>query len=323
MKSKKALMGLAALFILIFHFYIPFSKSGIELSIQKVCYIGVDLFFLLSAHSLGKKDKIAYWPFIWNRIKAIYIPFAIFSGIAAIYKSWGIIKFLKVISFVDLFQKGGGAFLWFAPGIMLLYFLVPGFVFLKKKLGFKALGILLIFWAVLAFVMQYLVGYTNLFILINRLPIFFIGMFFDRLVEIKAKKIVISIMVVCLVGGAFLLYKYGVPIKNTKPVSEFYYITAIPLIVALAYLINEVYLKCSKAFLPLDFIGKFTFELYCLQMIFGYDIETFAMKQIGRNSWPFFIAAAVLIVMAFVASLIRQGINKLIVLMKKKLLKKN
>ena len=39
-------MGLAALLIMIFHFYIPFSGLKAELVIYRAAYIGVDIFFL-------------------------------------------------------------------------------------------------------------------------------------------------------------------------------------------------------------------------------------------------------------------------------------
>ena len=58
MKCKKSIMGLAALLIMIFHFYIPFSGLKAELVIYRAAYIGVDIFFFVSAYSLAQRDRI-------------------------------------------------------------------------------------------------------------------------------------------------------------------------------------------------------------------------------------------------------------------------
>ena len=50
MKCKKSIMGLAALLIVIFHFYIPFTGTKLELTLWRATYIGVDLFFFVSAY---------------------------------------------------------------------------------------------------------------------------------------------------------------------------------------------------------------------------------------------------------------------------------
>ena len=55
MKSKRVLMGFAALLIFLFHFYIPLSSEG---NIFAFAYLGVDIFFFVSAYSLGKKEDI-------------------------------------------------------------------------------------------------------------------------------------------------------------------------------------------------------------------------------------------------------------------------
>ena len=82
MKCKKSLMGIAAILILIFHFYIPFTDSIYELSFRKASYIGVELFFFLSACSIGKNTFIKFVPFIKNRLLLVYVPFVAFSVIA-------------------------------------------------------------------------------------------------------------------------------------------------------------------------------------------------------------------------------------------------
>ena len=54
-------MGYAALLIVLFHFYIPVFNNVAETFIYRSAYIGVDLFFFVSASSLSIKSQIDYY----------------------------------------------------------------------------------------------------------------------------------------------------------------------------------------------------------------------------------------------------------------------
>ena len=133
MQNKKTIMTFSALFIVIFHMWINVTNSPIEMYLRQICVIGVDLFFFLSAYSIGKRKNIEYKKFIIDRFLKIYLKFIIFACIAAFYLKWDISKFIKVILGIELFNKGGGSFLWFIPGIMLVYLTLP----LYKKIDEK------------------------------------------------------------------------------------------------------------------------------------------------------------------------------------------
>lgn len=106
MKCKKSIMGLAALLIMIFHFYIPFSGLKAELVIYRAAYIGVDIFFFVSAYSLAQRDRIEYWKFVGNRLLSIYIPFVLFAVVANFYEKWKYPRFFKVIAGIEFFKRG-------------------------------------------------------------------------------------------------------------------------------------------------------------------------------------------------------------------------
>ena len=78
MKSKRSIMGYAALLIVLFHFYIPVFNNVAETFIYRSAYIG----------------QIDYLPFVANRFRAVYIPFVIFSVIAFVYKKWSFKRLL-------------------------------------------------------------------------------------------------------------------------------------------------------------------------------------------------------------------------------------
>ncbi len=82
-------MGLAALLILAFHFWMPLTASPIEANLYRSTYWGVDIFFFVSAYSLSQRKHISWLQFVGNRLIYVYIPFAVMAVIAAIYIDGG------------------------------------------------------------------------------------------------------------------------------------------------------------------------------------------------------------------------------------------
>lgn len=286
MNSKRVLMGFAALLIFLFHFYIPLSSEG---NLFAFAYLGVDIFFFVSAYSLGKKEDIKFVPFIKNRLFSVYLPFVIFALISFFYKSWKIEKLLKVLCGLDFFEKSGGAFLWYLIAVMFLYLLVPFFSWLKGRAKFLAFLFLNLFWITAVLILEYLFNYTSVNILILRLPVFFIGFFYDEIkigLKIKSvdqmnlkQKLISALINLCSVAvGIILILNFGTKIKLNKPVTEFYYIFAIPAVIGLYELFSLVCLNWKSVFF--EFLGKLTLEIYAFQMIFGYNVESFLLKSL-------------------------------------------
>lgn len=172
MKCKKELMGLSALLILFFHLYIPFTTSALELSLQRSAYIGVDLFFFLSAYSLGRKTKINWRAFFHNRFCVIYLPFVLFAVFAFFYQGWKFKRLLEVVSGVEFLRRGGGSFLWFFPGMFLFYFMTPLWLRVKEAFSKSGLLVMLMGWLLLAVFVQFVLKQNQLLLLIHRMPIF-------------------------------------------------------------------------------------------------------------------------------------------------------
>lgn len=319
MKCKKSIMGLAALLILVFHFYIPFGSSALEIFLWRSAYIGVDLFFFVSAYSLGRKDNIRFWSFLGNRLNYIYLPFVIMAIIAMLYNSWGFSRFLKVLTGIEFYQRGGGAFLWFVTAIMLFYLCAPALVKLKKRFGLLALAMLMATWAVIAVVFQYMLEVETVFIMINRMPIFFIGFFYDDIKKLSPKKF--RLLIACLIYavGCLLVYKWGTTVRLLKPFQDMYYILAIPMVVGIVEFFEALASRVSIKNVPLAFLGRFTLELYGLQMIFGYAIEMKLYKQLRNGFLAFLITAIILVALAFIFNLTMKLIRKLLVKFKEKI----
>ncbi len=324
MKCKKSLMGLAALLIVVFHFYIPFLGNQIEMTLYRASYIGVDIFFFVSAYSLASRP-MEWKAFLLNRLRYIYLPFVALAVLGAVYGKWTIARFFSVICGVEFFQKGGGSFLWFFIAIMLLYLVSPLLVGMKERMegskdasrnsfarSMSSLGVMLLIWLLLAVILQY--GFQNktLFILVNRLPIFFLGMHYDALRRIMKQSLLsLSFFLVVLVAGGWLIARYGSLVRLTKPFWDMYYIVAIPFVLALIALWDMISRVSKVRNLPLQWVGQFTMELYGIQMIVGFDWETKLLKATGANKpLTFALTLILLLVTAFGIHLIFQCVHK-------------
>ena len=307
MKNKKAIMFVASLLILIFHFWIYISSKTsplfkYELFIRQICFIGVDIFFFISAFSIYGVKKDNYLNFIKKRFIKVYLLFIIFSFIAFFYNKWSLKELILTISGISLFIKGGGSFLWFVPAIMLVYTLLPLYGFVEEKNKY-ILPIIVIIWGILAFTASNYTSYKEIFILLNRVPIILLGYYcskykiFDKL----SKKKVIFISIIASISGILLLYYF---LRSNFYIRDFYYIIAIPLVVGIILLVNEI-----PEFKIIQKIGSATLEIYALQMTFGYDIANL-VSRIGNNN--FLTNMSIIIIIIVISLLINYGYTKLL-----------
>lgn len=322
MKYKRKLMGVAALLIIIFHFWMPLTTSVVEASIYKCTYLGVDIFFLLSAYSLARREELIYGQFIRNRFKNVYLPYVVMAIICAVYKKWSIAQFLRVVSGIEFLNKGGGAFLWFAVAIMLLYIVAPGLLRLKSRFGWRAGVISLVAWLIIVSVLQVGFSYTTIFILLNRIPIFIVGLYYEEIKKLiyALKKWSMPLILAGLVVGSVIVYMYCGNVRISRPIVDIYYVFVIPFTLSLVLLCD--YISQQKTISKkgiLDFIGSFTLELYGLQMIFGYPLETKLFRVIKgivslnlAKLLTFILTACALIILAWLFSKLMKRLEDMI-----------
>lgn len=270
--NKHFLQLIGALWILIFHLWMNVSGTQVEQFITKIGYVGVDIFFFVSAYSLSRKE-IHYRKFIENRVVNIYLKYLILILIASVYKGWTLSKAIESALFISFFEKGGGSFLWFIPAIMIFYILYP--LFLKNRCKAKAI-IVFVAWFIITIVLQWGFGYTQIHIFLNRIPVILSGYLFSKYVSDK-KGFDKYIYFLCIVTGMALLYFWGFTRKLNMPVKEIYYLLCIPVVIGLAGL--STYIKSSRLF---SRISKSTLEIYGLQMIFGTDLVNGLYQRTGN-----------------------------------------
>ena len=281
MQNKKSIMTFSALQILIFHLWVyVLNNNEIEIFLKQTSYIGVDIFFLISAYSLASRNVDHYGKFLLFRFKAVYVKYIIFAVVATIYSSWNIEKLVDIITCKELFSRGGGAYLWFLPAIMLFYIIFPLFQRCEKKYKIITPLVTAILWILFAKIIS--IELKQLAIIWNRIPIFIIGYYFYKLNNktsiLNKTKQRLVIGFILIVVGAVLIYNFAFKIKLQEPFKDSFYLVVIPACIGLVMLVD---------FIPeiniIKIVGSSTLEIYAIQMTFGYDIANKLIKLINNK----------------------------------------
>ena len=297
--NKKFLQVIAAFQILFFHLWAPITSMQIEQFVLKTAYVGVDMFFFLSAYSLAGRE-IDYVPFLKDRVLKLYAKFAFFVMIMALFsKSFGVIRAVKSLTFIEFFQKGGGAFLWFIPAILILYIIYP--LFLKWNSRFKVIWVLLI-WLIAGVFSEHVLSYTAVFIFTNRIPVILAGYLFKTYCT-KNNNLRRS-FIVLIPLGALLLHMYGFKVRLNFPIKDMFFVLAIPTVLGLVTLSSYVK-KCAVT----DSLGSITLELYAVQMIFGQRILIWAYNVFNKNALltNIFVTGVMLLLAYIISHVIKRG----------------
>lgn len=268
--NKGFLQTLAALQILAFHLWAPVTGSTAESFLLRTGYVGVDLFFLLSAYSLAGKE-IDYKKLLKNRAVTVYGRFAAFAVIAFFINGWSLSRLLKILSFAEFFQRGGGSFLWFIPAIMLFYLLYP--LFLKWRYRYKVPAVLVV-WFAASFALSRAFGYSAIFIFTNRIGAIMAGYLLKtgcggldpngKSCPLKSPGARNTLFAACIAFGYIAMYFWGFRYRLNVPFEDLFYIFSAFAAAGIAGL--SAYVPKSRI---LDAIGGATLEIYAIQMVFG------------------------------------------------------
>lgn len=297
MQNKKTIMAFSAILILVFHLWINVTDTRIEIFLRQLSVIGVDIFFFVSSYSLGKRKNIEYKSFIKNRFQKVYLKFIILSIISMFIFNWNIKKFITIILGIELFTKGGGSFLWFLPGIMLIYIILPLYIKYDSKHPKIAPLIVITSELILTIIISCFTNYQEIFILINRIPIILLGYYFAKhhIFEClkTTKKRYWLTTIITLILGIILSYLVTIYHFRLDWFKDVFYILYIPLIIGVILLIDSIKEnKISKL------IGSITLELYGLQMIFGFKIANDILRCTQNRLLSNIITILILIITA-------------------------
>lgn len=277
LNHKRTDMCLAALMILIFHLWISvFKGNEVENFIVKTGYIGVDIFLLLSSYSLSERPVTDLKGYYLSRFKSVYLKFAFFAVIASVLNHWKIVRTIKVLTGIELFEKGGGAFLWFLPAIVILYIFFP---LIQKVLKFKpwinALIVLGVWFIVGLFVTRF-TDYDEMFIFWNRIPVmvagYLLAKYGDKIVA-KGMDVRVAVSILLLAVGVFLTWKFGYRVRLDEPIKDMFYVAVLPMALGLTLMVDLI-----PENVVTKVLGKSTLEAYAIQMIWGYGWTSWLYK---------------------------------------------
>jgi len=289
-RYRSAAMGFAALWIFVFHLWLPvFGRypklSMIENFLQRIGFCGVDIFLFLSGigmvYSIDKSRNLLL--FYYKRVKRILFPFLLVAALRCALEHWPAAEFWKNISGVNFYLRDIYSFLWFVPMIVTFYILFPLYyrVFTRASDKFIFTGSVLMVW--LAWTL-YVRGALreDLFGFTNRIPVFITGILLGWLSknkEIIFDKLTWAFLALMCFLGLYLSYLSNftgmyilVPVSNCC-IPDILIAVSLPFLIAGAlYLLGE--------WAPARFVGKtvagvlsfygiFTFEFYCIQEWLG------------------------------------------------------
>lgn len=317
MKNKKVIMSFSALMIIIFHLWINITKPNtniylIETYLRYIGYIGVDIFFFLSAYSLASNEIDNYLNFIFKRFKKIYLKFIIFGVIAFFFNKWSFLKLLKIIFGIEFLTKGGGSFLWFIPAIMIIYVFLPLYKKLDNKYRVITPIITIITYLILVITLS-INKKTTLLIFINRIPIILFGYYFSKLKifeKLQKNNLLYYCIALCLtIFGLFFNYYLYMNHFYLSYFQDIFYVLSIPLIIGVILLLDKI--KSNNLF---NYLGSITLEVYAIQMIFGYYLTGKLVKIISNSFLTNIISIVIVILIASFFNLIfnQKNIKKLL-----------
>ena len=200
-KHRTELMGLATIFIIIFHSSINVKDITILQSLKNIGDFGVDIFLFLSGIGLyfsytNDGDKVKFYKNRFIRIMPYYIPIAIVWYISYHIIFGGNIQKI-IIDIITLgFWTRGNMCMWYISAISILYLISPYYIDLMKKKPISITIVSVLSMIILTFIIRFtrlndICGYLLIFL--ARVPIFIIGLNIGRLVyehiEIEKNKL--------------------------------------------------------------------------------------------------------------------------------------
>lgn len=287
-KYRTPIMGIAALWILVFHVWHPvlgeYGNLGkVEMFIKNTGFCGVDIFLLVSALGLVyAAEKYDLLTFYKRRFWNVYPPFFLAALGIGFFRGWEISEIFRKVFFIGFFTESIYTYLWYVPGILLFYLAFPFYYNLfqkgKNKYIFTGLGIII--WYLLSMTLNGILR-PDFYGLTNRIPVFLVGILIGWLSKNKSISFNGLMWIACvtmLLSGIYLMYLTNykdmyllVPTSNCC-VPNFF--TAISLSFILAQIFDFMEGKTvGKVLLKiLSFFGSLSLPLYCIQEYLHTDI---------------------------------------------------
>lgn len=284
-KYRKAVMGIAALWIVAFHVSFPvFQDMGlltkVETAIKRIGFCGVDIFLFVSGIGLVYAiQKSSLSTFYRRRIQRVIVPFVLMGILEMIVEKWSFDKFLRLISGYSFYFEYVYSFLWFVPLIITIYAVFPLYFFLFRRASNKRLftvGVIVL-WLVLSLCLRDIMrpdfwGFTN------RIPVFVVGVLVgwqSQVPQTVPRRIIWIALIFALILGVLLAYLTNYRNVYVLVPSSNCCVPTFLLAVSLSFLIPKgidmLFSMKKMGYIGkgllhfLEFYGTISIELYCIQ----------------------------------------------------------
>ncbi|MCH3995196.1 MAG: acyltransferase [Prevotella sp.] len=276
-RFRGELMGVAMLFVILFHVGLP--RYDLFFGLRRMGNIGVDMFLFLSGIGLwfswSKNASVKH--FYFRRFLRVYPCWLIIACLFYIPQFHGgdLHQWLWLIGEITInsgFWIHDELTFWYIPAIMALYVLAPPYMkLIKRHPVYRWLPVIMILWCILV---QYIppihhfVGHLEIFW--SRMPIFFIGVDMGEMTRQKYKLDGESIWMIVLMFLMTLLSSIFLE-QNLHGQFPLYVerMLYIPLTVTTILLLNRVFRRTPKWFNRIfSWIGSLSLEAYLIHLHF-------------------------------------------------------
>ena len=205
-RYRGELMGIAMIFIFLFHIALP--RSNMFFGLRRIGNIGVDMFLFLSGVGLWfswmKHPSLKH--FFKRRYLRVYPAWFIISCLYYIphFHGGGVRAWVDLVGDITInwdFWLHDELKFWYIPAMMMLYLFAPPYMqLIRRHPVYRWLPVVMILWCILV---QYVspihnaVGHIEIFW--SRVPIFFIGINMGEAVRRKDKMDGASIWMILIV----------------------------------------------------------------------------------------------------------------------------
>lgn len=295
-------MGLAAVMILIYHLCpAPHSSNGVTQFLNfvvKSSYLGVDVFFFLSAYSAAFSDDRNYGQYIKRKFSRTYPLFILAVIVQSRMRDFPLRQAIFTLLNIDVFIRGGASFLWFLQAIHLFYLLAPFIKKLKpKKYNLRCFGLFMILWFVLMLSLEAMNTNHSMNILLCRIPILILGLvmasYEGKLTDKQKGLIFLPLFAV----GIFLTWTFAFVSPANHPITNLFYVYSIPTVIGLMGLSDLLFSHYPAKLLT--FLGQLSLELYAVQMIFASPFILELMRIAKHLYLASFLATLFIVLIAY------------------------
>jgi len=276
-RYRGELMGMAMIFIILFHVSLP--QSDMFFGLRRMGNIGVDMFFFLSGIGLwfSWTKNPSYKHFFKRRYLRIYPTWLVMASLYYIprFRGGDIMAWIDLIGDITInwdFWLHDELTFWYIPATMMLYLFAPAYMeLIRKHPIYRWLPVVMIMWCILV---QYVTPIHDIFghieIFWSRVPIFFIGINMGEMVRRKDKLdgasiwMIVILFVATLTSSIFL--EQNLHGRFPLYVERMLYI---PLTITTILLLNRIFRRTPKWFNnAFKFVGALSLECYLIHIHF-------------------------------------------------------